>query len=134
GGGGGGRAGRARGGGAAAHPPAAFGGGRARHFARALSLAGERLGRGPWRVLDVGAGCCWASARLLAAGHAVAAVDVNLDEQDGLLAAGDVMDDPARLARAEADIESLPLEPASMDLVLAAGVLHHAPRPARTLL
>src|SRR5258708_1288947 len=28
---------------------------------------------------------------------------------------------------------AVPLEPASMDLVLAAGVLHHAARPARTL-
>jgi SAM-dependent methyltransferase len=106
---------------------------RARHFARALALAGERLGPGPWRVLDAGAGCCWASARLVAAGHAVAAVDVNLDARDGLRGADEVMDDPLRLPRAEADIESLPLEPASMDLVLAAGVLHHVPRPARTL-
>src|SRR5262249_34413764 len=45
-----------------------------------------------------------------------------------------LVDDPGHLPRAEADIEALPLEPASMDLVLAAGVLHHAPRPARTLL
>ncbi|PYQ52521.1 MAG: hypothetical protein DMF78_11150 [Acidobacteria bacterium] len=116
------------------HPHAAIWRRRARHFARALALAGERLGAGPWRVLDAGAGCGWASARLLEAGHAVAAVDVNLDAHDGLLAAEAVMDDPSRLPRAEADIESLPLEPASMDLVLAAGVLHHAPRPARTLL
>jgi SAM-dependent methyltransferase len=116
------------------HPHAAIWRRRARHFARAVTLAGERLGRGPWRVLDAGAGSCWASARLLGAGHAVAAVDINLDARDGLLAAEATMDDPARLPRAEADIEALPLEPASMDLVLAAGVLHHAPRPARTLL
>jgi SAM-dependent methyltransferase len=81
----------------------------------------------------VGAGCGWASTRLLDAGHRVAAVDVNLDEQDGLLAANGLVDDPADLPRAEADMEALPLEPASMDLVLAAGVLHHAARPARTL-
>ena len=63
----------------------------------------------------------------------MAAVDVNLDEQDGLLAANGLVDDPADLPRAEADMEALPLEPASMDLVLAGGVLHHAARPARTL-
>src|SRR5437870_3457103 len=54
--------------------------------------------------------------------------------QDGLLAARTLIDDPSQLPRAEADMEALPLEPASMDLVLAAGVLHHAARPARTLL
>jgi len=115
------------------HPHAAVWRRRARHFARALALARERLGRGPWRVLDVGAGCCWASARLLASGHAVAAVDVNLDPDDGLHAAGRLLDDPGRLPRAEADMESLPLEPASADLVLAAGVLHHAANPTRVL-
>lgn len=118
----------------AGHPHAAVWRRRARHFARGLSLAAERLGRRPWRVLDVGAGGCWASARLLAAGHRVAAVDVRLDEDDGLGAAGRVLDDPSSLPRAEADMEALPLEPAAMDLVLAAGVLHHASRPARTLL
>jgi SAM-dependent methyltransferase len=117
----------------AGHPHAAIWMRRARHFGRALRLAVERLGGGPWRALDVGAGCCWASARLLAAGHAVAAVDVNLDPEDGLHAAERFLDDPARLPRAEADMESLPLEPASMDLVFAAGVLHHAARPARAL-
>ena len=115
------------------HPHAAIWRRRARHFARARSLAQERLGRGPWRVLDVGAGCGWASTRFLEAGHRVAAVDVNLDEEDGLLAANGLVEDPAGLPRAEADMEALPLEPASMDLVLAAGVLHHAARPARTL-
>jgi len=115
------------------HPHAAIWRRRARHFARASSLARERLGPGPWRILDVGAGCGWASTRLLDAGHRVAAVDVNLDEQDGLLAANGLVDDPADLPRAEADMEALPLEPASMDLVLAAGVLHHAARPARAL-
>jgi SAM-dependent methyltransferase len=118
----------------ARHPQAAIWRRRARQFARALALAAEHLGRGPWRVLDAGAGCCWASARLLDAGHAVAAVDVNLDDGDGLLAAGRLLDDPSRLPRAEADMEALPLEPSSVDLVFAAGVLHHAPRPARTLL
>jgi SAM-dependent methyltransferase len=115
------------------HPHAAIWRRRARHFARARSLAREQLGRGSWRVLDVGAGCGWASARLVEDGHRVAAVDINLDEQDGLLAANALIHDPSRLPRAEADMEALPLEPASMDLVLVAGVLHHAARPARTL-
>lgn len=118
----------------ASHPHAAIWRRRARHLGRALSLASERLGPGPWRVLDVAAGCCWASARFLADGHSVAAVDVNLDEQDGLLAAERLLDEPSRLPRAEADMEALPLEPARMDLVFVAGVLHHAARPTRALL
>ncbi|HUG53525.1 MAG TPA: class I SAM-dependent methyltransferase [Vicinamibacteria bacterium] len=108
--------------------------GRARHFARALDLSAARLGPGPWRVLDAGAGCGWAAVRLLELGHAVVAVDIDVDEGSGLGAAAMFGGDPPRLRRAEADIESLPLEPAGMDLVLAAGVLHQAPRPARTLL
>ncbi len=116
------------------HPHADVWRRRARDFARATALARKRLGRGPWRVLDAGAGCCWAATRFLDAGHAVAAVDVNLDAQDGLLAADRLLPGGSRLPRAEADMEALPLEPASMDLVFAAGVLHHAARPARTLL
>jgi len=104
---------------------------RARHFARARSLARERLGAAPGACSTVGAGCGWAAARFLADGHPRGAVDVSLDEQDGLLAARALIDDPSQLPRAEADMEALPLEPASMDLVLAAGVLHHAARPAR---
>jgi SAM-dependent methyltransferase len=115
------------------HPHAAVWRRRARHFARAIALAKARLGCAPWRVLDVGAGNCWASARLLAHGHAVAAVDLSLDAEDGLLAARHLLDDPSRLPRAEADMEALPVEPGVVDLVLAAGVLHHAARPARTL-
>ena len=121
-------------------PASAMGAARGDHrrravplFDRALALAAARLGPGPWRVLDVGAGGCWASARLLALGHTVAAVDVDLDEQDGLAAASRILADPSALPRAEADMEALPLEPASMDLVLAAGVLHHAADLSRTL-
>jgi SAM-dependent methyltransferase len=80
----------------------------------------------------VGAGCCWASARLLAAGHRAAALDVNLDRDDGLFAASRMVE-PERLPRAEADMEAVPLEPASVDLVLAAGSLHYARRPDRVL-
>src|SRR5258706_15395746 len=70
------------------HPHAAIWRRRARHFARARSLARERLGRGPWRVLDVGAGCGWASPRPLAHGPRGAAVDVSPHAQDGPLAPG----------------------------------------------
>jgi SAM-dependent methyltransferase len=96
-------------------------------------LVEAHLGTGPWRVLEVGAGCCWAGLRLLDDGHRVAAIDVNLDPADGLTAANRLLESPSQLPRAEADMEELPLEPAHFDLVLASGSLHHAPRTVRTL-
>jgi SAM-dependent methyltransferase len=114
------------------HAHAAIWAQRAQRFRRGISLAALALGRGPWRVLEVGAGCAWASARLVELGHQAVAVDVNLDPEDGLPAAerlpfGD------RLPRAEAEMDALPLAPAIFDLVLAAGSLHYPSRLLRTL-
>jgi SAM-dependent methyltransferase len=66
-------------------------------------------------------------------GHRVAAMDLSLDADDGLRAAERVSPSAAMLLRAEAEMEALPVEPASFDLVLAADSLHYAPRLARTL-
>lgn len=115
------------------HPMAEHWAERAWRFRRAIALAVGVLGRGPWRVLEVGAGCAWASARLIAQGHQAVAVDVNLDSQDGLLAADGLLAG-ARLPRAEAEMDALPLEAGIFDLVLAADSLHHPPRPLRTLI
>jgi len=106
---------------------------RAACFRMGLEMATGILGRGPWRVLDAGAGCGWASARLWERGHRVVAVDTNLDPDDGLLAAERLMSDPSVIARAEAEMDALPLEPGLFDLVLVAGALHHAPRLVRAL-
>jgi SAM-dependent methyltransferase len=107
---------------------------RAGHFRRGCRLAEAVLGRGPWRVLEVGAGCCWAAARLLGSGHEAVAVDVNLDLDDGLHAADRLLPPGASLPRAEAEMELLPFEPALFDLVLAAGAIHHTSHLTRTLL
>jgi SAM-dependent methyltransferase len=115
------------------HPHAALWRARAQRFRQGLSLVASRMGARPWRVLEVGAGCCWASARLLNGGHQVAAVDINLDREDGLFAAAKLLDDPGRLPRAEAEMDALPIEPGSFDLVLASGSLHYSPHPSRTL-
>ena len=115
------------------HPHAGIWRLRARHFRRGMALLRERLGRGPWNVLEVGAGCCWAGARLVAEGHQVTAVDVNLDPEDGLPAADRLLEEPARLPRAEADMDALPLAAGSFEVVLATGALHYARRPDRTL-
>ena len=115
------------------HPRARLWRARAARFREALAIAARHLGPAPWHVLEVGAGCCWASVQMLARGHRVVAVDVNLDPEDGLVAANRLLPAGAELPRAEADMEALPLEPGSFDLVLAAGALHYAQRVTRTL-
>jgi SAM-dependent methyltransferase len=116
------------------HRRQALWGHRARHFKTAMALAAERLGPGPWRALEAGAGSAWASLRLLDAGHQVVATDLSLDEADGLLAPNRFLSSPALLPRAEAEMEALPFEPGRFDLVVVAGALHHTPRLGRSLL
>jgi SAM-dependent methyltransferase len=116
-----------------AHPHSRRWRARGAALRQARALATARLGPGPWRVLEVGAGCCWAGLRLADEGHRVAAIDLNLDPDDGLRAAERVSPSAAMLLRAEAEMEALPVEPASFDLVLAADSLHYAPHLVRTL-
>jgi SAM-dependent methyltransferase len=106
---------------------------RAASFRRAMDVLGRALPAMTWRALEIGAGCCWASLRLLERGHRVAAVDVNLDPDDGLPAADRISPLAEHLPRAEAEMESLPFEPGSFDLVLATGALHYTSRLSRTL-
>jgi SAM-dependent methyltransferase len=115
------------------HPRAATWRRRAQSFQAALGLARAGLGPGPWRVLEVGAGAAWVSLRLLDAGHQVVATDVNLDPADGLLAPNRFLESAFLLPRAEAEMESLPFEPGTFDLVVVAGSLHHTPRLGRAL-
>ena len=115
------------------HPHEAAWRRRAASFKAAVTRAEAALGPGPWRVLEVGAGSAWASLQLLDAGHHVVATDINLDPDDGLLAANRFLASPALLPRAEAEMDALPFEPARFDLVIAAGALHHAPRLSRAL-
>jgi SAM-dependent methyltransferase len=115
------------------HPHAAVWRERAPRFREGMRLAAAALGPGPWRVLDAGAGCGWASVRLIEKGHRVVAVDVNLDDDDGLPAAGRLLADSASLERAEAEMEALPVEAGAFDLVLAGASLHYATRLVRTL-
>lgn len=115
------------------HPQAALWRGRAARWRRALELAGSALGPGPWRALDVGAGCGWVAAGLQALGHQAAAVDLNLDPDDGLPAAQRLLPEAATLERAEAEMAALPLEPQAFELVVAGASLHYAESLPRTL-
>jgi SAM-dependent methyltransferase len=115
------------------HPHAAVWRERAPRLEQALAIAARELGLGPWRALDVGAGCCWIAARLAGTGHEVLAADVNLDPEDGLRAAERLLPAGASLERVEAEMEALPCEPRAFDLALAAASLHHAARLDRAL-
>jgi SAM-dependent methyltransferase len=106
---------------------------RARRLREGLRLTQAVLGPGPWRVLEVGAGCAWAGAVLAAAGHRVTAIDASLDPRDGLLAAERLRARGVLLELAEADLEALPLEAGRFDLVLAVDALHYARQIQRAL-
>lgn len=106
---------------------------RSARFRQAIALCAAALSKPRWEVLEVGAGCAWASVRLVELGHRAAAVDVNLDPDDGLPAASRLLPPGAVLPRAEAEMDALPVDAASCDVVLAAGSLHYSRDLARTL-
>jgi SAM-dependent methyltransferase len=60
-------------------------------------------------------------------------VDVDLDPEDGLQAAPALLPEAASLERAEAEMDALPLEPQSFELVVAGASLHHTVSLSRTL-
>jgi MoaA/NifB/PqqE/SkfB family radical SAM enzyme/SAM-dependent methyltransferase len=106
---------------------------RGERLERALSLCAHALSAEHWDVLEVGAGCAWVSARILRRGHRAAAIDLNLDHDDGLRAADRLLEPSDRLDRAEAEMDELPLAASSFDLVVASGALHYSHDLPRTL-
>jgi SAM-dependent methyltransferase len=111
-------------------------------------------GSRPLRVLDVGAGNGWVAYQLARRGHQVAAVDLSIDDRDGLGALiryGDVLSDRTKtseeaqnassLAREvgpddrkkygrilplQAEFDRLPIAAAHVDLVIFNAALHYA--------
>lgn len=89
-------------------------------------LAAQR-GR-PLTILDLGAGSAWLASRLADMGHAVAALDVSVDDADGLgararctpLSAAD------SVLLLEAAFDRLPIADAQADLVVFNASLHYA--------
>lgn len=90
----------------------------------------SRDGQRPLTILDVGAGNCWLSYRLAAMGHAVMAVDLLLNERDGL---GARQHYPLSFTAVQAEFDRLPLVEKQIDLVIFNGSFHYAADYKQTL-
>lgn len=80
------------------------------------------------RVLEIGAGRCWASAYLSRLGCQVVALDVVRAKRAGGLETGEVylQHGTPHFDRVLASMESLPFRPQSFDLVLSLASIHHS--------
>lgn len=76
----------------------------------------------PGTMLDLGAGCGWLSLRMAATGWSAAALDVNVEDGDGLGAAASFADE---MFLVRASMERLPFASNSIDLVVFNASLHY---------
>ena len=90
----------------------------------------EKYESRPLDVLDLGAGNCWLSHRLSLRGHRPVALDIFVDERDGLQAARHY---PHLFPAIEADFDYLPLPPKSFDLAIFNASFHYSVDYSRTL-
>lgn len=90
----------------------------------------ERNARTPLTAIDLGAGNGWLANRLALRGHRVVAVDLVVNDFDGL---GAHRYYESAFVPVQAEYECLPLAPASFDLAIFNASLHYAPAFERTL-
>jgi SAM-dependent methyltransferase len=92
----------------------------------------RRRGR-PLRILDVGAGNCWLSYRLALLGHLPVAVDLLINDQDGLGAAIHFNSQVRPLfPRIQSALDRLPFAAAIFDLVIFNASFHYSEDYQRT--
>jgi SAM-dependent methyltransferase len=105
-----------------------------RYFEREILRSLERDRQRPLLVLDLGAGNGWLSYRLSLRGHFCVAVDLQVNEFDGLAAAAHYSALlPHPLTRFRAEIERLPFTDEQSDCVIFNASLHYSEDYARTL-
>jgi SAM-dependent methyltransferase len=83
----------------------------------------ESLNRQPLTILDLGAGNCWLSNRLAQRGHNVTAVDLSVNDFDGL---GCHRYYDATFISLEAEFSHLPIPDYSSDLIVFNASLHYS--------
>lgn len=101
-----------------------------RHTWRTVRRRAIRPAPPSLRIADVGAGVGWLSNRLAHDGHQPHAVDLFVDEHDGLAAARH-FDRP--FPRSQAEMDALPFAVASVDVVVFNASLHYSTDYERTL-
>lgn len=96
--------------------------------ARSFDFALDQLQlSGTETILDLGAGRGWAAKQFALRGCRVVAVDIVPDEQVGLGRGQVLMENAGTyFDRLIADMENLPFQPHSFDLVFCCGTLHHS--------
>lgn len=102
---------------------------RQRSFLALRALLARDPGAGA-RVLDLGAGCGWLSHRLAQLGFRPCAIDINLDESDGLRACRHY---GVRFPCIESTFDDLPLAAGSVDVVIFNASLHYSTDLERTV-
>jgi uncharacterized protein YbaR (Trm112 family)/ubiquinone/menaquinone biosynthesis C-methylase UbiE len=87
------------------------------------------------RLLDVGAGRCWSTRRILAAGASCAmALDILTERFIGLETADILMQhDGCYFERVVADMNNLPVRPGVFDVIFMTATLHHSSDLAQTM-
>lgn len=91
-------------------------------------------GRRKLTILDAGAGNCWLTRHMVEWGHEVVALDLNMDERNGLAAGRHYLEHlPITFERVRADFEHLPFEDATFDLVVFNKSFHYAENPTKAM-
>lgn len=94
----------------------------------------RRIPKGPLRILDLGAGNGWLSYRLSLLGHRPVAVDILINDRDGLGAAAHYAAHlPHMFPRVQASCDCLPFPEAAFDLAIFNASFHYAEDYHRTL-
>jgi SAM-dependent methyltransferase len=104
---------------------------RARSFEylcdRVLPECMKRTGQRQLRVLDLGAGNCWMSYRLALQKHLPVAVDICVNQKDGLGSASHYASDLNQLfPRFQAEMDRLPFADGQFDLAIYNASVHYA--------